>query len=83
MAVAEELHFGTAARRVDMLPAALGRNIRLLEEAFGTRLFHRTTRSVSLSRDGAAIVDDATALIAKADDLPSGSGRRVVAAPRH
>ena len=69
MAVAEELHFGRAARRVDMLPAALGRNIRLLEEALGTRLFHRTTRSVSLSQDGAAILDDATALIAKADDL--------------
>lgn len=69
VAVAEELHFGRAARRVDMLPAALGRSIRLLEEALGTRLFHRTTRSVSLSQDGAAILGDATALIAKANDL--------------
>ena len=69
VAVAEELHFGRAARRVEMLPAALGRNIRLLEEALGTRLFHRTTRNVSLTQDGAAILDDATALIARADDL--------------
>jgi DNA-binding transcriptional LysR family regulator len=52
-----------------MLPAALGRNIRLLEEALGTRLFHRTTRNVSLSQDGAAILHDAAALIARADDL--------------
>lgn len=69
VAVAEELHFGRAARRVDMLPAALGRNIRLLEEALGTRLFHRTTRNVSLSPDGAAILQDVTALIARADAL--------------
>jgi hypothetical protein len=33
VAVAEELHFGRAARRLDMLPSALGRHIRLLEES--------------------------------------------------
>ena len=27
LAVAEELHFGRAARRLDMLPASLGRKI--------------------------------------------------------
>ena len=37
VAVAEELHFGRAARRLDMLPSALGRHIRLLEESLGTR----------------------------------------------
>ena len=30
VAAAEELHFGRAARRVEMLPSALGRFIRLL-----------------------------------------------------
>jgi DNA-binding transcriptional LysR family regulator len=54
VAAAEELHFGRAARRVEMLPSALGRFIRLLEEDLGTRLMMRTTRSVTLTDDGAA-----------------------------
>jgi DNA-binding transcriptional LysR family regulator len=69
VAVADELHFGRAARRLDMLPSALGRHIRLLEEELGTQLLLRTTRNVALSQDGAALVDDARALIAKADEL--------------
>lgn len=69
VAVAEDLHFGRAARRLDMLPSALGRHIRLLEDELGTQLLLRTTRNVGLSQDGAALLDDARALIAKADDL--------------
>ncbi|WP_315830892.1 LysR family transcriptional regulator [Bradyrhizobium prioriisuperbiae] len=66
---ADELHFGRAAHRLDMLPAALGRRIRLLEEDLGTRLLTRTTRSVALTRDGAALLDEARDLIARADAL--------------
>lgn len=69
MAVAEELHFGRAARRLDMLPSALSRDIRLLETSLGTPLLLRTTRNVMLSQDGAAFVDDARALLARADAL--------------
>jgi DNA-binding transcriptional LysR family regulator len=69
VAVAEELHFGRASRRLDMLPSALGRHIRLLEDSLGTRLLLRTTRHVQLSQDGAAFLDDARTLIAKADEL--------------
>ncbi len=69
LAVAEELHFGRAARRLNMLPSALGRHIRLLEESFGTPLLLRTTRNVALSQDGAALLDDARALVEKADAL--------------
>ena len=49
VAVAEELHFGRAARRLDLLPSALGRHIRLLEQSLGTQLLLRTTRNVTLS----------------------------------
>jgi DNA-binding transcriptional LysR family regulator len=69
VAVAEELHFGRAARRLDMLPSALGRHIRLLEESIGTHLLLRTTRNVALSQDGAAFFDEARLLLAKADAL--------------
>ena len=72
VAVAEELHFGRAARRLDMLPSALGRHIRLLEQALGTPLLLRTTRNVTLTQDGMAFFDDARSLLAKADEV----GRR-------
>jgi DNA-binding transcriptional LysR family regulator len=69
IAVADELHFGRAARRLEMLPSALSRDIRLLETSLGTRLLLRTTRNVMLSQDGAAFVDDARALVTRADAL--------------
>jgi DNA-binding transcriptional LysR family regulator len=69
VAVAEELHFGRAARRLDMLPSALGRHIRRLEDSVGMPLLLRTTRSVTLSQDGAALLDDVRALLAQADAL--------------
>jgi len=68
LAVAEELHFGRAARRLEMLPSALSRDIRLLETSLGTRLLVRTTRNVMLSQDGAAFIDDARALLAMPAD---------------
>lgn len=67
VAVAEELHFGKAAQRLNMLPSALGRHVRLLEEDLGTQLLARTTRHVALTGDGAALLDEARALLAQAD----------------
>ncbi|MDO5612531.1 MAG: LysR family transcriptional regulator [Paracoccus sp. (in: a-proteobacteria)] len=69
LAVADTLHFGRAAQALDMLPASLGRQIKLLEDRFGARLFLRTTRSVALTAAGAAILPDARALLAQADLL--------------
>jgi DNA-binding transcriptional LysR family regulator len=69
VAAAEELHFGRAAQRLEMLPSALGRFIRLLEEDLGTRLMTRTTRSVALTDDGSALAKEARALLAQADAL--------------
>jgi len=69
VAAAEELHFGKAAQRLEMLPSALGRFIRLLEEDLGTRLMTRTTRSVALTDDGAVLLKEARALLAQADVL--------------
>lgn len=69
LAVADQLHFGRAAQSLNMLPASLGRQIRILEERLETRLFLRTTRTVSLTEAGAAIVEDARALVMQAQRL--------------
>ena len=69
VAAAEELHFGRAAQRLEMLPSALGRYIRLLEDDLGTRLMTRTTRSVTLTDDGVVLLKEARALLAQADSL--------------
>lgn len=69
VAVAEDLHFGHAAHRLEMLPSALGRHIRLLEEDLGTRLMTRTTRSVALTDEGTTLLKEARMLLAQADDL--------------
>jgi DNA-binding transcriptional LysR family regulator len=69
VAAAEDLHFGKAAQRLDMLPSALGRFIKLLEEDLGTRLMTRTTRSVTLTDDGAVLLKEARNLLAEADGL--------------
>ncbi|MET0877523.1 MAG: LysR family transcriptional regulator, partial [Tardiphaga sp.] len=66
---AEELHFGKAAHRLEMLPSALGRYIRLLEDDLGTRLMIRTTRSVALTDDGSALLKEARSLLAQADGI--------------
>lgn len=66
---AEELHFGRAAQRLEMLPSALGRYIRLLEDDLGTRLMTRTTRSVTLTDDGVVLLEEARTLLAQADSL--------------
>jgi len=85
VAAAEELHFGRAAQRLDMLPSALGRTIRLLEDDLGTRLMTRTTRSVTLTDDGAVLLKEARNLLAQADGVAArirSRGRREAATIR-
>ncbi|ASW10803.1 MULTISPECIES: LysR family transcriptional regulator [unclassified Rhizobium] len=67
VAVAEELHFGRAAQRLGILPASIGRHIRMLEESLGVVLFSRTTRSVSLSEEGILLLDEVKPILARLD----------------
>ena len=69
IAVAEELHFGRAAQRIGLLPASLGRHVRLLEESVGSQLLYRTTRSVSLTEDGVALLEEVRPLLARLNEL--------------
>jgi len=63
VAVAEDLHFGHAAHRMNMLPSALGRHIKLLEEDLGTRLLARSTRHVALTPAGVVLRRDARSIL--------------------
>ena len=62
-AVAEELHFGHAAQRMNILPSTLGRQIKLLEEDLGIRLLVRSTRHVALTPAGAVLRRDARSIL--------------------
>ncbi len=50
--VAEQGSFSAAARQLGISAAAVSKGILQLERQLGVRLFHRTTRSLSLTEDG-------------------------------
>src|SRR5437868_3292624 len=49
---AETGGFSAAARRLALTPAAVSRNVAMLERNTGVRLFHRSTRKLTLTEAG-------------------------------
>lgn len=54
---AQHRSFSTAAWELGMTPSAVSKAVQRLEEYLGTRLVNRTTRSLSLTEDGAEFFD--------------------------
>jgi DNA-binding transcriptional LysR family regulator len=78
-AAARHASFARAARELGLSPSAVAKNIARLEGQLGMRLFHRTTRQVTLSQDGEdiysrcqRILEDVESLEGAAADARSG-----------
>lgn len=67
LAVAEELHFGRAATRLDMAQPPLSRQIAALEEDLGVQLFDRSRSQIRLTQAGLVLQDHARQLIDRLD----------------
>jgi DNA-binding transcriptional LysR family regulator len=82
---AETLSFVQAAHVLGISASAVGKNVARLEQQLGVRLFHRSTRSVSLTAEGALLLErsrqileqirDVEAEITQAVSHPSGKLR--------
>ncbi|RRV10424.1 LysR family transcriptional regulator [Pseudomonas sp. v388] len=74
--VAEELHFGRAAKRLFMTQPPLSRQIQLLERSLGVELFDRSNRQVRLTLAGQHFLRDARHVLTYTEQA-SASTRRL------
>jgi len=76
---AESGSFSGAARRLTLTPAAVSRNVAMLERNLGVRLFHRSTRRITLTEAGEsfrlAIADNLAGIQAAIAGLATENGQ--------
>lgn len=68
VALAETLHFGHAAARMNMTQPPFSRQIANLERDLGVRLVERSSRQVALTPAGERFLSDARAVLARFED---------------
>lgn len=90
LSAAQTENFSAAARQLGVTPAAISKNIRVLEEKLARRLFQRNTHSVVLTDEGKALLEQvaplwqaltATLELAGGTQLPPAGSVRVSMIP--
>jgi DNA-binding transcriptional LysR family regulator len=76
VAVAEELNFTRAARKLRINQPPLSTQIRQLEKELGTQLFRRLTRGVELTDAGKLLLEQARIILKQVEDATLGVRRR-------
>ena len=67
IAVAEREHITRAASALGLAPPSVSAAVASLEREFGTKLFHRVGRGILVTEGGKLLLDEARALINRAD----------------
>lgn len=75
VAVAEEMHFGRAAIRLNMTQPTLSRQVQALERALKVQLFERANRSVRLTTAGRGFLPEAKRILALAESASTWARR--------
>ena len=76
IAVAEELSFSRAAKRLHVSQPPLSTQIKAMEEELGTQLLSRTRRAVALTQAGQLLLEHARRAVSELD-LPQLVARRL------
>jgi DNA-binding transcriptional LysR family regulator len=74
--VSESGSFSAVAREMGLSQPAISRQIAALEDHFGERLLHRTTRSLTLTDDGRDLLVHATRVLDSLQEAETAVGRR-------
>lgn len=76
VAIAEEGSISAAARRLNLSKSVVSERLAELERGLGAPLFHRTTRKLSFTEDGAAFMERAVRIVRDVEDAAAEVSER-------